>query len=99
MRFINNGLTAVQACRIPDGSEAEGHEQQDGHDAHGSLVVRRVAALKDKQTKLSPLRTGTMVNAVNTVTTLTSLQFVTPSVRCTRKQALFPPQIHTVCWL
>lgn len=25
---------------IPDGSEAEGHEEEDDHDAHGSLVTR-----------------------------------------------------------
>lgn len=40
--------------RIPDGAEAEGHEQQDGHDAHGPLVVGRVAALQTKRNKLVP---------------------------------------------
>ena len=41
----------VNVCRIPDGSEAERHEQQDGHDTHGSLVARRVAALKNTKKK------------------------------------------------
>lgn len=45
MKCIDNS----EVCRIPDGSEAEGHEQQDGHDTHGPLVVCRVAALKNKQ--------------------------------------------------
>lgn len=45
MKCIDNS----EVCRIPDGPEAEGHEQQDGHDTHGPLVVCRVAALKNKQ--------------------------------------------------
>lgn len=46
-----------QACwELPDGAEAEGNEEQDGHDTHSSLVVRRVAALRRKKKKVRDRR-------------------------------------------
>ena len=40
---------------IPDGAKAEGHEQQDSHDTHGSLVIGGVAALKQHKQKKNRL--------------------------------------------
>lgn len=43
--------TGQVCCELPDGAETEGNEEQDGHDTHSSLVVRRVAALRRKKKK------------------------------------------------
>lgn len=50
-RTVFPGVLATgQVCwELPDGAEAEGNEEQDGHDTHSSLVVRRVAALRRKK--------------------------------------------------
>lgn len=76
----------MKVCRSPDGSEAEGHEQQDGHDTHGSLVARRVAALKTKRE----------TSAARTQYALSIIRFYRFNVALSLHIELFPP-VSTCC--